>query len=49
MFMAVLIALLFLTFITVAVSRFDFGSAALEPGILMLTNVALRALDQLAQ
>ena len=29
--------------------RFDFGSAALEPGILMLTNVALRALEVLAQ
>jgi len=26
-------------------SRFDFGSAALEPGILMLANVALRALE----
>ena len=28
--------------------RFDFGTAALEPGILMMTNVALRALDKLA-
>ncbi len=27
-------------------SRFDFGSAALEPGILMLANVALAALEQ---
>jgi amidohydrolase len=26
-------------------ARFDFGSAALEPGILMLANVALRALE----
>ena len=24
-------------------SRFDFGSAALEPGILMMVNVAIRA------
>jgi amidohydrolase len=27
-------------------ARFDFGSAALEPGILMLGNVALRALER---
>lgn len=30
-------------------ARFDFGSAALKPGILMLANVALRALGQRAQ
>jgi len=33
---------------TLHTPRFDFGSAALEPGILMMAGVAIRALDALA-